>query len=165
MAITKQKKAEILAKMETLLKSAQSGVFVSFKGLTVAEVNSLRAELKKEKVGYTVVKKTLLAKALTDHGIEGDMPEMPGETAFAYLTEGDDITAPARSLQVFVRKFKEKLAFLGGFMEGKYLGMVEMKEVATIPGVPALRGMFANIINSPIQRFAVAMGEVSKIKV
>lgn len=164
MAITKQKKAEILGKLSTILKGAASGVFVSFKGLTVAEVNALRAELKKEKVGYTVVKKTLLAKAMGEQGIEGTMPDMPGETAFAYLTEGDDVTAPARTLQVFVKKFKDKLAFLGGFMEGTYLSLDETKGVAAIPPLPVLRGMFANVINSPIQRFAIAMAEVAKIK-
>lgn len=164
MAITKQKKAEILAKLDAALKTVSSGVFVSFKGLTVAEVNGLRAELKKEKVQYTVVKKTLLKRALADMKLSGDEPELPGEVAFAYLTEGDDLTAPARSLQTFVKKFKEKLAFVGGFIDGKYLSLDETKVVASIPGVTALRGMFANVINSPIQRFAIALGEVAKTK-
>lgn len=164
MAITKQKKSEILAKLDTALKTVTSGVFVSFKGLTVAEVNNLRAELKKENVTYTVVKKTLLKRALADKNISGDQPELLGEVAFAYLTKGDDLTAPARALQVFVKKFKEKLAFLGGFIDGKYLSMDETKSVASIPGVQALRGMFVNVINSPIQRFAIAMSEVAKTK-
>ena len=164
MAITKQKKSEILTKLDSALKSVTSGVFVSFKGLTVSEVNNLRAELKKESVTYTVVKKTLLKRALLNKNISGDQPELPGEVAFAFLTEGDDSTAPARALQVFVKKFKEKLAFLGGFIEGKYLSMDETKSVAAIPGVQALRGMFVNVINSPIQRFAIAMSEVVKIK-
>lgn len=164
MAITKQKKQDILQKLDTALKSVTSGVFVSFKGLTVAEVNTLRADLKKEKVKYTVVKKTLLKRALADKNIGGDQPELPGEVAFAYLTEGADVTAPARTLQVFVKKFKEKLAFLGGFIDGKYLSMDETKSVALIPSVDTLRGMFANVINSPRARFAVALSEVAKTK-
>ena len=164
MAITKQKKAEILESLKGALASAASGVFVSFKRLTVAEVNALRAELKKDNVKYTVAKKTLLKRALAERGIEGDMPDMPGEMAFAYLASGDDITAPARGLNVFVKKYKEKLGFLGGFIEGKYLSLAEIKSVADIPPTLVLRGMFANVINSPIQRFAVALGEVAKIK-
>ena len=164
MAITKQKKAEILTALDSALKNVVSGVFVSFKGLTVSEVNELRAELKKEKVKYQVVKKTLLKRALADKNISGDEPALTGEVAFAYLTEGDDLTAPARALQVFVKKFKEKLGFLGGFLDGKYLSMDETKVVASIPGVQALRGMFANIINSPRARFAIALAEVAKTK-
>lgn len=164
MAITKQKKAEILESLKGALASATSGVFVSFKRLTVAEVNALRAELKKDNVKYTVAKKTLLKRALVERGIEGDMPDMPGEMAFAYLASGDDITAPARGLNAFVKKYKEKLGFLGGFIEGKYLSLTEIKSVAGIPPIPVLRGMFANVINSPLQRFAIALGEVAKIK-
>lgn len=164
MAITKQKKQDILAKLGTALTHVTSGVFVSFKGLTVAEVNALRADLKKEHVKYTVVKKTLLKRALEDKNLSGDMPSLDGEVAFAYLTEGTDLTAPARGLQVFVKKFKDKLAFLGGFIDGKYLSLDETKMVASIPPTPVLRGMFVNVINSPIQRFAIAMAEVAKTK-
>lgn len=164
MAITRAKKESLLKGATEALQKAVSVVFVSFRGLTVAEVNELRGTLKKDGVKYTVVKKTLLKKALTEKGYEGTMPELPGEIAFAYLTEGDDITAPARGLQTYVKKFKEKLAFLGGVLEGKYLSQGEVISVATIPGVPVLRGMFVNVINSPIQRFAIAMSEVAKTK-
>lgn len=164
MALTKDKKKEILASVADVLSKTASAVFVGFKGVTVAEVNDLRLALKKENVKYTVVKKTLLAKALSEKGYEGEMPEMPGEIALAYLTEGEDITAPARSLQAFVKKFKEKLVFLGGALEGRFLSRDEMVKVAQIPATPVLRGMFANIINSPIQRFAIALGEVAKTK-
>ena len=164
MAITKQKKVEILTALNTALEKSLSGVFVAFKGLSVADVNVMRADLKKEGVQYTVVKKTLLKKALVQKGIQGDMPEMPAETAFAYLKEGDDITAPARALQTFVKKYKEKLSFLGGYLNGAFLSLDETKMVATIPPTGTLRGMFANVINSPLQRFAIALGEVAKTK-
>ncbi len=165
MALTKDKKKELLASLTDVFSKTASAVFVGFKGLTVAEMNDLRAALKKEGVKYTVVKKTLLTKALNEKGYEGEMPELPGEVALAHLVEGDDITVPGRALQAFVKKFKEKLTFLGGALEGRFLSKTEMVGVAQIPPLPALRGMFVNIINSPIQRFAIALGEVSKKKV
>ncbi len=166
MAITKQKKQTIVTATTASLKDALSAVFVSFKGLTVAEVNELRASLKAEGVQYNVVKKTLLKRSLDAVGVTGDMPDMPGEVAVAFMArdKGDDVTAPARGLQSFIKKFKGKLAFLGGVIEGAYLSQSATVSVATIPPVPVLRGMFANIINSPIQRFAIAMAEVAKTK-
>lgn len=164
MAITKQKKADILSQLGAALSGTASGVFVSFKGLTVAEVTELRRELKKDAVKYQVVKKTLLKRVLTDKNLSGDMPSLDGEVAVAYLASGDDLSAPARGLQAFVKKFKEKLAFLGGFVSGAYLSRDEMRALAAIPPVPVLRGMFVNVINSPIQRFAIAMSEVAKTK-
>ena len=164
MAITKAKKESLLKGTAEALKDAVSIVFVSFTAVTVAEVNELRNALKGEGVKYTVVKKTLLKKALSEKNYEGEMPELPGEVAFAYLTQGEDVTAPARTLQTFVKKFKEKLMFLGAVVEGKYLSREQTIAVATIPPTPVLRGMFVNIINSPIQRFAIAMSEVAKTK-
>ena len=166
MAITRAKKETILAELNDAVKSAISMVFVHFKGLTVSEVNTLRGELKAEGVRYTVVKKTLLKRALADAGIEGDVPELSGEVAFAYLPEsaGDDVTAPARNLNTFVKKFKEKLVFLGGVMENRFLSQEETVAIASIPPVLELRGMFVNVINSPIQGLVVALNQIAEKK-
>jgi large subunit ribosomal protein L10 len=166
MAITKQKKVEIVANATQILKGAVSGVFVGFNKLTVAEVNEMRNALRADGVKYTVVKKTLLKRALADINTTGELPDLPGEVAMAVLPAGmgDDVTAPARGVQAFVKKFKEKLTFLGGVIGGVYLSQAETKVVATIPPTPVLRGMFANVINSPLQRFAIALSEVSKTK-
>ncbi|MDO8523718.1 MAG: 50S ribosomal protein L10 [bacterium] len=175
MALTKDKKKEILASLTDALSKTQSSVFIGFKGLTVAEANELRAGLKKERVKYTVVKKTLLAKALSEKGYAGAMPDLPGEVAMAHLLEGDDVTAPGRSLQIFVKKFsakggsasggKDKLRFLGGVLEGRFLSQSEMAAIAQIPAMPILRGMFVNIINSPIQRFVIGLNQITEKKV
>lgn len=164
MAITREKKANILASLKDVTDSSVAMAFVHFKGLTVAEVNDLRSELKAEGVRYTVVKKTLLKRALTDAGIQGEMPDLPGEVAFAYLPEsaGDDLTAPARSLNVFVKKYKEKLMFLGGVVENRFLTKEETAEIAAIPPVPVLRGMFVNVINAPIQGLAIALNQIAE---
>ncbi|MFQ5541100.1 MAG: hypothetical protein ACE5F4_02550, partial [Candidatus Paceibacteria bacterium] len=59
---------------------------------------------------------------------------------------------------------KDRLVFLGGIAGNRFLSKGEVETVAAIPPAPILRGMFVNIINSPIQRFAVALGEVAKQK-
>lgn len=164
MAITKAKKVTLLANITESLAKTVSGVFVSFSGITVAEVNQLRSALKAEGVKYTVVKKTLLKKALNEKGVSGDMPELPGEIAFVYLKDGEDITAPARGIHGFMKKLQGKIALVGGLLEGKYLSEGEAKGIATIPPIPVLRGMFANVINSPIQRLAIGLNEVAKTK-
>ena len=164
MAITRAKKETLLAGIGDALSQAVSLVFINFSGLTVHEGNQIRASLKKDGVRYQVVKKTLLKKALNDKKYEGVMPALPGEVAIAYLTDGDDITAPARGLNAFVKKLSGKLSFLGGILESTYLSQSETVSIASIPATPVLRGMFVNIINSPIQRFAIALNEVAKKK-
>ena len=111
-----------------------------------------------------MVKKTLLKKALETKGLSGTLPELPGEVAMAYLEKGDDQTITLRTLNEFAKKLKEKFTLLGGVIQGTYLSKVEANALANIPAPQVLRGMFVNVINSPIQRFAIALGEIAKQK-
>jgi len=161
MAINKEKKVEIVAKLEKALKGAKSLVFVNFHGLKVSDATAMRQALRNEGVSYAVTKKTLTKRVLADEKFEGTQPELTGELAMAW---SEDLIAPARGVYSFQKKFPEGVKILGGVFEGKYMSKAEMEGIATIPETPVLRGMFVNIINSPIQRFAIALNEVAKTK-
>ncbi len=161
MAITRAKKGEVLDKLKSAFKDAASVIFVNFKGLTVGNTTQMRSTLKKEGVSYTVAKKTLTKKALNEQGYTGEMPELPGELSVAW---GTDAVAPAREVYNFQKKFPENLTILGGIFEGKFMTKSEIEGIAKIPSMQMLRGMFVNIVNSPIQRFAIALNEVAKKK-
>lgn len=161
MAITKQKKKEIYEKVTKAVGDADSVVFVNFHGLTVAATNELRVGLRKGGVGYTVAKKTLVKRALSDAKISGEMPELPGELAIAY---SEDLIAPAREVYEFQKTHKDNVAILGGVFEGKFMDQEAMLGIATIPPVPVLRGMFVNVINSPIQGLVVALSKIAEKK-
>lgn len=161
MAITKDKKKDIIASLEESLKNANSAVFVKFDQLKVADANDLRRTLQKEDVGYMVSKKTFLKRALDVCKIEGEMPETPGQIAVAY---SKDLLAPARGIFSFAKTHKDNISIMGGFFEGKYMTGSEMISIATIPPIDTLRGMFVNLINSPIQRFAVVLDQIAQKK-
>ena len=154
MALTKEKKQEVLAKLESITKDAKTLVFAGFKELTVAEQNEMRKALKAQSVGYTVAKKTLIRRALEAAKFEGELQEFAGELAVAY---GSDELAPARELAAFVKKFPEKLRFLGGVFSGRYVSQEEIASIAAIPGMETLRAQFLQLINSPLQRLAIVL--------
>lgn len=159
MAITRQKKEEIVARISQGVKDAKTIVFANFKGLTVAEQNEMRKALRAQEVGYTVAKKSLIRRGLETGNFGGQMPSLDGEIAVAY---GQDELAPARELAVFVKKFGEHLAFAGGVFGGKFMSKEEIVSIAAIPGMDTLRAMFAQVINSPIQRLAVVLNAVAE---
>ena len=159
MALTKEKKGEILIKLKDIFSNAESAVFVKFNGLSVLDTSEMRDALRAESVGYIVAKKTLIKRVLKDAGIEGELPVLEGEIAVAYST---DLTAPARGVFEFAKKFKENLAIAGGIFEGRYMSEAEMTEIASIPPLQTLYGMFVNIINSPIQRCAIALDQIAQ---
>lgn len=166
MAVTRQKKEAMLEKLESIFKNATTAVFVNFHGLTVSDVSEVRKTLKGDGIGYTVAKKTLIKKALPKSGATGDVPSLDGEVAVAHIAGSDDadVTAPARGIHAFTKKFENRIAILGGLFGGKLLNREEMLEIATIPSMQVLRGMFVNVINSPIQGLVVALKAVADKK-
>lgn len=159
MAITREKKVEILAKISDITSKAKTLVFANFKGLTVAEQNEMRKALRTQSVGYVVAKKSLMRRAFDAAKFSGIMPELSGEVALAY---GNDELAPARELAVFVKKFSEHLGFAGGVFGGTFVSKDEITSIAAIPGLETLRAQFVQLINSPLQRFAVVLSEQAK---
>ena len=163
MAKTREQKKEIVEKLEGVLKGATT-VFVHFTGITVAQETNIRRTLKGEGLGYLVAKKTLIRRALNSLGHTEELP-MQGEVAIAYTGNSEDQTAAARRVHAFGKELGDgKLSILGGLFEGKLVDAAMMQQIATIPGMDTLRGMFANIINSPRARFAIALSEVAKTK-
>lgn len=161
MALTKAEKKEMMDSVQEAVKNSKTVVFVNFKGLTVADTVAMRRELRANKVGYLVAKKTITRKALESQTIKGTQPEMPGELAIAY---SEDLTAPAREIFAASKKHDKKISIQGGIFDGEYKNKEEMLAIALIPSKQVLYGMFVNLINSPIQRFAMVIDQIAKTK-
>ncbi len=161
MALTKDRKKELLEKAQDIFANSNSAVFVETKGLGANDSNVMRAEMTGEDVGYSVIKKTLTKLALEGTDVTGVQPEFPAELAIAY---GEDLIAPARLVRSYEKQYKENISILGGIFEGRYMNKAEMTEIADIPATPVLRGMFVNVINSPIQGMVVALSKIAEKK-
>ncbi len=161
MAITKAKKQAIVSSFADIVSGAQSLVFVKFDKLTVKDAQELRRKLRAHGVGYKVGKKTLLKRALADRGYEGELPELPGEIAVAF---GTDAIAPAREVYAFQKDHKEQISIVGGIFEGGYKDQAMMLALATIPSREVLLSQIAWLLQSPMQRLAIAVNEVAKTK-
>ena len=156
--LQKSKKEEIIKDLEGAIKGSESLVFVNFHGLKVKDETILRRELRKEGVGYKVSRKTLLARALKGKA-EGEVPELGGEVAIAYSK--DEIASP-REIYNFQKSHKGViLNILGGIFEGKFVGKEMMMELAMIPSREVLLSKLAFLLQSPMQRLAIALNQIS----
>jgi large subunit ribosomal protein L10 len=158
--LQKSKKEEMIKEFEGAIKSSESMVFVNFHGLKVSDETSLRSNLRKEGVDYKVGRKTLLKRALTGKA-KGEIPELGGEVGVAY---SKDATSSAREIYNFQKAHKGLLEIIGGIFEGKFLGKSEMMEIAMIPSREVLYAQFVNLINTPIQQFAVVLDQIAQSK-
>lgn len=162
MAVSKEKKGEILTKLKKILKDSAGIVFINFHSLPVSESTKIRKVLRERDIGYTIAKKTLTRKALLENNIAGNMPEMPGELGIVY---GTDPLDSAREIYSFQKSLDKKVQIIGGIFEGKFMNREEMVSIAQIPGLKTLQVQFVNLINSPIQGFVMALSEIAKKKV
>lgn len=163
MAKTREQKGQIIDGLADSFKSAISTVFVHFRGVNVADETAMRRALHADSVKYTVAKKTLIKLALQKLGHSTEGMVLDGEVAAAY-GGGEDATVAARLVHEFGKKYTGRVQILGGLFEGKIVDRAQMEEIATIPSLQQLRGMFAQVINSPRQRFAVVLNAVAGTK-
>ncbi|MBI3020121.1 MAG: 50S ribosomal protein L10 [Parcubacteria group bacterium] len=172
MPLTRAKKGEIVEKITDALKKAGAIVFVKFHGISVADAAALRRGLRARGVGYSVVKKTLMRRALDTLATEGARPELSGEIAVAY---GTDDVEPAKGVAEFAKKFDKRVEAVGGILESHYITKEEVEALARIPSRQILYGQFATLINSPVQQtvgvlsgvmrsFAVALNRIAEKK-
>ena len=160
MALQRSKKEETIKELNKAINASESVVFVDFHGLNVSNETSLRRDLREKEVGYKVSRKTLLKRALLGKA-EGEIPSLTGEVAVAY---SKDSVATAREIYNFHKAHSGLLKILGGIFEGKFVGPEKMTEIAMIPSREVLYAQFVNLINSPIQRFAVVLDQIAKSK-
>lgn len=161
MALTRAQKESLTADLNVAVKDSKSMVFVHFTGITGNENVALRETMFNAGVTLKVVKKTLLKRVLGESKITGEQPALDGEIAVAYA---NDLMAPAREVFEFQKTSKGRFVIVGGVFDGKFMDQASMTEIATIPSLHQLRGMFVNVINSPIQGFVVALNAIAESK-
>ena len=158
--LLKSKKEEMIKELEGAIKESESLVFVNFHGLKVSDETSLRRSLRDGGVNYKVSRKTLLARALKGKA-QGEIPELAGEVAIAYSK--DAVSSP-REIYNFQKTHKGLLNILGGIFQGKFVDGAYMTELAMIPTREVLLSKLAFLLQSPMQRLAIAVNEVAKKK-
>lgn len=157
-AILEQKQKEVAEIIETL-KSAQAGVLVDYRGLTVEEDTTLRNELRKENVKYFVVKNTLLRRAANEAGLS-DLDEiLHGPTALA-VSETDPV-APAKILAKFA-KDNEALELKSGFMDGKVMSIAEVEVLAATPSKDTLVAKIMGSLNAPVSNLVRLLNTIAE---
>lgn len=155
-----RKQAEVDAVVERI-KEAKSFVVVDYLGLTVAEATELRNQLRAENVSFSVIKNTIMRRALDTLGMEYEPELFKGPTAVAF--GNDDAVAPARILKNFSKK-AEELELKGGAIEGQVMSKEQITKIASLPGREGLLSMLLSVLQAPVRNVAYAIKAVQDAK-
>ena len=147
----KAAKQVIIDEIKERFENSSSVVVVDYLGITVAEADALRKELREAGVQFTVYKNTLVKRAIEGTEYEGLGECLKGSSALAFSSE--DATAAARILNKAIKKYK-KMAFKGGVLDGAVLTPEQVVALADIPSREELIARFMGSIQAPISKFA-----------
>ena len=151
--ILEQKIAETTALTEKI-KAAQSGVLVSYTGITVDQDTALRKALREAGVDYKVYKNTMAARACTEAGYPGMKEYLTGMTALA--VSGEDAIAPAKILKEYAEKIPT-FEIKAGFIDGELLDQNGVMALADIPNKETLVCKIMLGLQNPLYKLAYAL--------
>lgn len=151
--ILEQKKAVVAALSDRIANSC-AGVLVKYQGITVEDDTKLRAELRKAGVEYTVIKNTLIGRACEMNGLSEMKEHLDGMNAIA--TSANDPIAAAKILKQYADKL-DSFEIRAGFLDGAYVNVDTVNELAEIPSKEVLIGRFLGSIQGPLYGLAYAL--------
>lgn len=146
--MSKEKKAQIIDRLQETFSKCSVGILTDYRGLTVAEVTGLRRKLREAGIEYKVVKNTL-ARFAAERAERADLADSfvgPVAIAFGY----DDIVQPARVLADFIRDSKSDLTIKGGFLDDRLLTAEEVMVLSKLPSREVLLARVLGGMQSPI---------------
>ncbi len=160
----KEEKKEVIDDLHKKFSRAKIAVLTGYTGINVEKITELRSKLRASRVEYRVLKNTLARKAAEGTGLEKLKDHFVGPVGIALGF--DDPVAPAKVLNEF-QKSLDKLELKIGVLEGRLLSKAEIKALANLPSLRALRAGLIGLIQAPAARIAGVLaapaGQVARV--
>ena len=151
-----QKKEEV-SKLAEAMKEAKLVLLTDYRGINVADVTGLRAELRNINADYKVIKNNITRRALAECNIEGLEDQLEGPTAVIMTNE--DYLEATKVIYKF-SKANDFYKIKGGVVEGKVMTAEEIITLAKLPSRQDLLSMLAGGLLANISKLAVALEQV-----
>jgi len=152
--MNKQEKAGEIEALLGVFKSGPTAFVLAPKGLSVNQVTALRRKIRAGSGRYRVVKNRLALLAIKDSPLAPLAPHFKGETAVAF-SSGDP--APlARAIEEF-RKDHQALKIKAGLVDGRIIGLADIRAIADMPPRPVLVARFLAVLQQPMTRLVTVL--------
>lgn len=162
--MNKEEKKAAIDELHEKFARAKTAVITGYSGINVEQISDLRSKLRTAKVEYRVVKNTLARRAAEGTSLEPLKDHFVGPVGIALGY--DDVVAPAKVLFEF-NKTQAKLLLKVGVLEGKLLNQADIKALASLPSLNALRGKIVGLLQAPASKIARVLaapgGQIARV--
>ena len=143
-------KSELVASLGQVFKATQVVVVAHYSGLTVAQMQNLRRQMKQAGASVKVAKNRLAKIALEGTDVASIAPLLKGPALIAF--SGDPVAAP--KVAVDFAKAHERFVILGGAMGKTALDTNGVRALASLPSLDELRAKLIGLIQAPATKIA-----------
>ena len=157
-----ENKKVVVSEIEAYAKEAKSIVLVDYRGLTVAQANELRNDVRSAGGVYKVYKNRLMKIAFENLGINFPASDFEGTTAVIF--HNTDEVAPAKIALDGFTKYEKNIKLKSGYVSGKYFNTEEITALANIPSREVLVAQLLGMLTHPMRSLAVVCSEIAKKK-
>lgn len=150
MAISKDKKNQLVADLTELLSDSKMTVYAKYQGLSVADLQDLRKSARENGVKIKVVKNRLVKVAMGEVAVYKDTDTSGLTGQLLYAVSSEDEVMPAKILADFA-KTHAALELAGGFNDsGEALSDADVKALAALPSKNELIAQVVAQLLSPV---------------
>ncbi len=153
------KKELMVSELKALITESKGAVLTDYRGLTVAEVTSLRRKLRPLGAEYHVVKNTLFRIAAGEEvsNTMGDL--LTGPTAIVFAKQ--DVVASTKVMVDFLRELrKPEITLKGGWIDGKLYNVDQMTSISKLPAKEVIIGQLIGSLNAPASNFVGTLNNI-----
>jgi len=159
LAISKERKEEVLTQYVDWLKRSQAVVLVEYTGVKMKDLDNIRARIREAGGEFHVVKNTLVRRAFADSGMEIPEDYLVKSTAVSFAFTDPALTAKALS---DATKGIEFVKVKGGFMSGQFLDAAQVKALAEMPPLPVIRAQLLGVLQAPAGKLVRTVAEPAR---
>lgn len=156
MSLNLTEKKAVVAEVSEQVASAQAIVLAEYRGLSVTEITTLRAEARKAGVYLRVLKNTLVRRAIDGTPFSGLSNDMVGPLMFGISA---DPVAAAKVMNSFA-KTNDKFVIKAGAMPNEVLDQAGVKALASMPSREELLSKLLGTMQAPVAKFVQTLNEV-----
>jgi large subunit ribosomal protein L10 len=150
-------KVAVVEEVRAKLTEAGAAILTEYRGLPVAQMETLRRALSAVGGEYKVYKNTLVRRAAAECGLGVLEGLLEGPTGIAFVN--DDVAAVAKALRDFARA-NPALVVKGGLLGTDLLDARQTAALAELPSKEVLLSQIAGAFAAPMQRFAALLQAV-----
>jgi len=143
-------KSEVVTALGQVFKATKVVVVAHYSGLTVAQMQTLRKQMRQAGASVKVAKNRLAKIALEGSDVASIAPLLKGPALIAF--SGDPVAAP--KVAVDFAKTHEHFVILGGAMGKTTLDPNAVKALAALPSLDELRAKLVGLIQAPATKIA-----------